>query len=343
MTTLYVTHPRYTEHHLAGHPEHAGRVQAVWQRLEQSGLAARLQHQEATSAADALLLAVHSPTYLDLLARTHGQNMHLDLDTYVGPTSYEIARLSAGGMVDAVGAVLSGTADNAMAITRPPGHHAVPERAMGFCLLSNVAIAARYAQQAFKLERILIVDYDVHHGNGTEAVFLEDHSVYFISMHQAGIYPGTGGIGSIGSGAGKGFTLNIPLIAGNGDGNYAAVFEQIVWTAAERFQPQLILVSAGHDAHWADPLAGMRLTLKGYAHLARECMLMAQEFCDGRIVFAMEGGYDLDALGWGWCNIAHALLGDPDVHDPLGAPPGNAAEPNIAPLIDHVQKLHRLS
>lgn len=342
MTTVYVTHPRCTEHDLSGHPEHAGRMRAVWQRLDETGLAARLKQQQATLISDDMILAVHTPAYLNLLARTSGQTMHLDLDTYVGPTSYEIARLSAGGVVDAVCAVMSGEAHNGFAITRPPGHHALPDRAMGFCLLSNVAIAVRQAQKAFGVQRILIVDYDVHHGNGTEAAFYEDDAVFFISTHQAGIYPGTGGIGSIGSGAGRGSTLNIPLIAGNSDANFAAIFEQIVWPAAQRFQPELILVSAGHDAHWADPLAGMRLSLKGYAHLARECVLMAKELCGGRIVFVMEGGYDLDVLGWGWCNIAHALLGDPDTHDPVGAPPGSAAEPNIALLIDHLQKMHNL-
>lgn len=342
MTTLYVTHPRYIEHTLPGHPEHAGRIEAVWEGLETTGLAARMTQQPATEVTDELLRSVHQPAHLDLLARTSGQRMYLDSDTYLGPTSYEIARLSAGGAVDVVRAVMSSGAANGLAVTRPPGHHAEPGRAMGFCLLSNIAIAARYAQQAHGLERILIVDYDVHHGNGTEAVFYDDNTVFFISLHQSGIFPGTGAVGHTGSGVGKGYTLNVPLVGGNGDSNYAALFEQVVWKAAQQFQPQLILVSAGHDAHWRDPLASMRLTLKGYAHLAAECILMAKELCDGKIVFVMEGGYDLDVLGDGWCNIARLLLGDREMVDPIGEPPGNPAEPNIAPLIEHLQQLHGL-
>lgn len=342
MTTCYVTHPRYTEHNLPGHPEHAGRIEAVWQHLETTGLAARLMQRTATEVSLDVLRTVHKQAYLDQLARTSGQAQHLDLDTYVGPTSYEVARLSAGGVVDAVHAVLSGTADNALAITRPPGHHAVPGRAMGFCLLSNIAAAARYAQQAHELTRIMIVDYDVHHGNGTQAVFFDDNTVFFLSVHQSMIFPMSGDVAEIGAGPGEGCTLNIPLVAGSSDSNYAALFEQIVWPAAERFRPDLLLVSVGHDAHWADPLANMRLSLKGYAHLARECLSMARQLCGGRIVFVMEGGYDLEVLGAGWANIARILLGDTAVDDPLGQPPAGRTEPNIQPLIDYIQTLHGL-
>jgi acetoin utilization deacetylase AcuC-like enzyme len=237
--------------------------------------------------------------------------------------------------------VLSGKADNALAAVRPPGHHAMPSHAMGFCIFGNVAIGARYAQKVYGIERVMIVDYDVHHGNGTEAMFYDDPSVLFVSTHQYPFYPGTGALNDIGTGAGKGYTVNIPLSAGHGDNNYAQVFEKVVWKVAARFQPQLILVSAGFDAHFSDPLAQMRLSLTGYAHLTRELLAMAKQFCGGKIAFVMEGGYNLQALSSGVLNIAHALLGNPDVSDPMGL--DKKPEPDITPLITSLQKLHGLT
>lgn len=289
------------------------------------------------------VLSVHTADYLDLLRRISavGRTVHLDPDTYAGPDALTIARLSAGGVVGAVEAVLAGTADNGLAAVRPPGHHAMPDHGMGFCLLGNVAIAARHAQLHHGIERVLIVDYDVHHGNGTEAMFYDDASVLYVSTHQHPFYPGTGAATDIGADRGEGYTVNIPLPAGSGDATYAAVFEQIIWRVAERFGPELILVSVGFDAYWADPLAGMRLTLNGYSHLAGEVVRMAQRFCDGKVVFALEGGYDLDALRYGVCNVARVLLGDPP-SDPLGPPPGLRSEPDIAALLAQLTRLHRL-
>lgn len=345
MTTIYVTHPRYPEHDLPGHPEHAGRIRAVWRCLEEAGLTARMRSVEPELAPFDLIQTVHTPGYLELLNRTAGQSriVRLDADTYTTPTSYEVARLSAGGVIRAVSSVLRGEAANGIAAVRPPGHHAMPDRAMGFCLLGNIAIAARYAQRTHNVKRILIVDYDVHHGNGTEAMFYDDNTVLFVSTHQTPLYPGTGALTDIGVGDGVGYNVNIPLAAGNGDASYAAVFERVIWPLAERFQPELILVSAGFDAHWTDPLAGMQLTLKGYAHISRELVMMAQQLCGGKIVFVMEGGYDLDALSLGWRNIAHALLGDDDIIDPLGAPPSGRSEPDIAPLIERLERIHKLA
>lgn len=344
MTTAFITHTRYLEHDLPGHPEHAGRLRAVWQKLEETGLRARMQGFEATLASQEQLALVHTPTYVELVESTamYERLMRLDADTYVTPTSAEVARLSAGGVVDAVTKVVRGEADNALAAVRPPGHHAMPDRAMGFCIYNNVAVAARYAQRELGVGRVLIVDYDVHHGNGTEAMFYDDPSVYFISLHQWPLYPGTGALPDVGRGAGRGANLNVPIPPGHGDSSYAALFEQVVWPAAVRFQPDLILVSVGHDAHWSDPLAGMRLTLHGYAHLAREMARMAQDLCGGKVVFVMEGGYDLDALANGIANVAHVLLGDDDIEDPMGRAPGALPEPDIAPLIAQVQRLHSL-
>ncbi len=346
MTTVYTTHPRYPEHDLPGHPEHAGRIHAVWRQLEEAGLTERMRTLEVQPAEKDLLLSVHTAQYLDILAwiqETQHHTVHLDADTYASPTSYEIARLAAGGVVGAVNEVLSGRANNGLAVVRPPGHHAMPNHGMGFCLLGNIAIGARYAQRAHHVKRVMIVDYDVHHGNGTEAMFYDDHTVLFISTHQSPFYPGTGAISDIGEGRGRGYTINIPLGAGNGDASYAQLYEHVVWPAARRFQPEFILVSAGFDAHWTDPLAQMRLSLTGYAHLTRELLKIADELCGSKIVFVMEGGYHLDALSHGVRNIAHALLGDQEISDPLGSPRDQRKEPDVESLIEQLRTIHNLS
>lgn len=343
MTTIYTTHPRCIEHDQPTHPEHAGRIRAVWQRLNESGLSARMHAVEPQPVPTDLILTVHTPDYLELLQRVSAQprQMQLDADTYAGANSLEIARLSAGGAVAAVDAVLGGQAANGLAALRPPGHHAMPDHGMGFCLLGNIGIAARYAQREYGLERVLIVDYDVHHGNGTEAMFYNDPSVLFISLHQFPLYPGTGAVTDIGAGRGTGYNINIALPPNSGDGNYLNVFESIVGQAAERYAPQLILVSAGFDAHWADPLAGMRVTLPGYATMTSELIRMAERLCGGKIVFVLEGGYNLDALGYGVSNIARLLLGDAPT-DPLGPSPSRRPEPDIRALVSLLKQLHHL-
>jgi acetoin utilization deacetylase AcuC-like enzyme len=211
---------------------------------------------------------------------------------------------------------------------------------MGFCLLNNIAIAARHAQRAHGIAQVLIVDFDVHHGNGTQDALYDDPSIMFISTHQSPLYPGTGMIGETGYGAGTGYTLNIPLPPGVGDSGYTTVFDHIVLPAARCFDPQLILVSAGFDAHWADPLANMRLSLAGFSALTRSLITLAQELCAGRIVFVLEGGYNLQVLSHGWANIARALLGQPDGDDPIGAASGH--EPALTALLDRVRHVHKL-
>ncbi|MGE5694500.1 MAG: histone deacetylase [Candidatus Sericytochromatia bacterium] len=343
MSTVYATHPRYAEHDYPGHPENAQRIRAVWRGLDESGLTARMRPLDPQAVDTELVLAVHSPDYLDLLRRvsTTARTTFLDADTYAGPDALGIALLSAGAAVGAVGEVLSGHADNGLAAIRPPGHHAMPSRAMGFCLLGNAAIAARYAQRQFGIERVLIFDYDVHHGNGTEAMFYTDPTVLYVSTHQYPFYPMTGAATDVGSGAGEGYTINIPLPAGSGDINYSYVFRQIVWPAAERFRPEFILVSLGFDAYWDDPLAGMRLTLSGYSRLTAEVVRMADQFCGGRVVFLLEGGYHLDALRYGIGNVARVLLNDSPT-DPLGALADNRPDPDIDDLVARVQQLHQL-
>jgi acetoin utilization deacetylase AcuC-like enzyme len=350
MTTLYVTHPRLPEHDLASHPEHAGRIRAVWRALDESGLTTRMNAQTATAVSDEAILAVHTPQLLDLLRKTAtlGYTVRLDPDTYCTPTSYELARFAAGGVTMAVDAIMDGSAQNALVAIRPPGHHAESGVPMGFCLLNNIAIGARYAQRQHGLQRVLIVDYDVHHGNGTEAIFYDDPSVYFVSIHQganaagAPFYPGTGSVEDTGAGSGEGATLNIPLPPGHGDASYSAFFEQVIAPAARRFRPELILVSAGFDAHWADPLAGEMLSLTGYAHISQIMIDLAAELCNGRIAFVMEGGYNLDALSGGIANIARLLLGDSAIVDAMGAPEAHLVTGDPTALIARLRTLHRL-
>lgn len=345
MTTAYITHPRYVEHEMTNyeHPEHPGRIEAVWDVFKAAGLLDRLLLKTPIVATNDVLLRVHDQHHLDILKFISGQDRMVTLgsgDTYALPISEEIARLSAGGCIQAVEAVLDNEADNALAAVRPPGHHATPTTPMGFCLLSNIAIAARHAQAKYDIERVLIVDFDVHHGNGTQDVFYEDNSVLFISTHQHPFYPGTGKLKETGKSEGKGATLNVPLSAGHSDTNYKTIFEHIIWPAAKRFKPELILVSAGFDAHFIDPLAMMGLSLVGYAHLSRELIRMAAELCGGKIVFIMEGGYDLPALSHGMRNVAHALLGEDEISDPYGL--NTAKEPDVQPTIAQVQCLHNL-
>ncbi|HRE48751.1 MAG TPA: histone deacetylase [Aggregatilineales bacterium] len=342
MTTAYLTDTRYDAHTLPGHPECAERLQAIRARIAEHGRDTQMKAFSPEPISDAQILTVHTEDYLETVLKwgvTRGGIM-LGSDTYLLPHSLELARLSAGAALRGVDAILSGEAHNGYAAARPPGHHAVPDMAMGFCLLANISLAARHAQAVYGLKRVLIVDYDVHHGNGTQAIFYDDPSVLFLSTHQSPWYPGTGGINETGEGAGAGQTINIPLPAGVGDQGFRMIYEEIVWGAARRFQPELILVSAGFDAHWRDPLGGLKLTVNGYAHLSRELIRMADELCGGRILFVQEGGYNLEALSFCALAVVEALLGLPLGVDPLGAEAKN--DPDIRPLLTRVKAVHGL-
>lgn len=344
MTTIYVTDEQFRLHKMQGyqHPEHPGRIESVWKVFDEAKLTNRLLLKAPIRADDTMLLRVHDQNHLNSLTWISEQPKMVmyDSDTYALPQSPEIARYASGGVVAAVDAIMTDEADNGLAAVRPPGHHATPSRAMGFCLISNIAVAARYAQATYDINKVMIVDFDVHHGNGTQDVFYADDSVLFLSTHQYPYYPGTGAITEVGAGRAAGTTINIPLGAGYGDASYARIFEDVVWSAARRFQPELILVSAGFDAHFVDPLASMRLSLHGYTHLCRELKAMAEELCGGKIVFVMEGGYDLKAISHGMRNIAHVLLGEDEISDPYG----NDAfdEPEVADIIERVQSIHDL-
>jgi acetoin utilization deacetylase AcuC-like enzyme len=263
---------------------------------------------DARKATRAQIEAVHDAAHFESIASTAGMHaLSLDPDTYTSQASFETALLAAGGCIAMVDAVLEGTVRNGIALVRPPGHHAERNRAMGFCLFNNIAVAAAHARHQ-GLNRVLIVDWDVHHGNGTQAIFEEDPSVFFISLHQYPLYPGTGAATEMGTGAGRGFTLNIPMRAGCGDEEYGAQFRERVMPAAKSFAPELVLISAGFDAHAKDPLGGMRVTEEGFADMARQLLSLARESCEGKIVAVLEGGYNLEALRSSVRAVAQELI-----------------------------------
>ena len=342
MSTAYVYDPIYLEHNAPpGHPENKERLVRAIGLLESRGVLERLVAVKATPVSMERLTRNHSRSYIDIVRQVAERGGdHLDLDTYLSPRSYEAALMAAGGLVNAVEAVLEGEVDNAFALVRPPGHHAVESRGMGFCLFNNVAVATRYALEERGLERVLIVDFDVHHGNGTQDAFYDESCVLYLSTHQYPHYPGTGHWREIGRGEGEGYTANVPLPGGVGDEGYERIFDEFLHPLAERYRPQLILVSAGYDAHWADPLAGMLLSITGYAHLARTLKSMADELCEGRLVFTLEGGYQLEVLSYAVLNTFHVLLGDEEIEDPLG--PAPRSERGVSDLIDQLKALHRL-
>lgn len=345
--TAYFTHSEYTQHTLNGHPEHAGRIKAIWDAMEKSGILPDLQIHTPVKATVEQLTRIHDPRYVahvekaaQIAEAEPDRAVLLDPDTYVLPISYDVGRLSAGGVIGAVDAVLTGQADNALAGVRPPGHHATPVRGMGFCLFSNIAVGARHAQTYDGIERVMIVDYDVHHGNGTQDCFYDDPSVLMVSSHQYPFYPGTGALNDIGEGAGLGTTLNMPLRVGTGPKGFAKLYDHVLWPMARRYKPDLIMVSAGFDAHWVDPLAGLHLDLDGYVLLTRQLIHMAEELCGSKIVFVLEGGYDLDALSNGFLNVAYALQGRDEISDPLGAL--DMDETDVSELVEKLRKLHNL-
>ncbi len=296
--TGILRHRRFLDHTMGSyHPENSQRLRVLYEMvdsLDPEGGFVELQARRATREE---LLAVHEAGYLDRLAASSGRSStYLDPDTMACAHSWDAALMAAGGLCEAARAVCSGVVRNAFALVRPPGHHAEWDHAMGFCLLNNVAVAARYAQSALGLERILIVDWDLHHGNGTQHIFEQDPSVLYFSTHQYPYYPGTGGFNEIGRGRGKGFTVNVPLPPGCRDEEYAAVFQDILRPVALSFRPELILVSAGMDTHAADPLGGMALTEEGFACMTRILIGIAEDCCSGRLLLSLEGGYDLEGL-----------------------------------------------
>jgi len=344
MSVAIVTSPEYLKHDFPDHPENAQRLRAIESALDSPALGLRefLVPLDPRPATPEQIGAVHDPAYIESLRRAMARAPgYVDsAPTYIVPASFEVACLSAGGAVRAVDAVLAGEALAAFALVRPPGHHAERDQPMGFCLFNNVAVAARHALQQTGIERVLIVDFDVHHGNGTQDIFYADPAVLFISSHQEGIYPGTGALDETGAGAGQGYNINLPLPDGAGDDAFERLSAEVIEPAAARFKPNLVLASAGFDAHWLDPLAGLQLTLKGYARLTRSLAQIAQNACAGRLVLTLEGGYHLAALAGGVVTVLRTLLGETGLPDHLGQPP--RPEPDVRAMIARAKAIHGL-
>jgi acetoin utilization deacetylase AcuC-like enzyme len=319
--------PVFREHDAgAEHPERPERLDALRTGLEERGLLHRLRPLPPRPASTKELLRVHTEDHVSFVASTKGRMVRIDADTQASPRSFEAALLAAGAVVDAVDRVLDGEIDRAFCAVRPPGHHAEADRAMGFCLFNNVAVAAAQAL-ARDLRRVAIVDFDVHHGNGTQAIFYEDPRVLYVSSHQYPFYPGTGSLEETGEGRGRGFTVNLPLPAGCGDREYAQLYRQVVEPVLKAFDPELVLVSAGFDPHRDDPLAGMQLTERGFAELAQVCLEGAKGAGRSRAVFALEGGYDLQGIARSAADVVGLLLGE--AHEPITEP----GRPRLEPLL----------
>ena len=294
-----IVHDQRYADHCAGpdHPECSERQTVLNDMLVEDDLRGKFQDIRPRPAEKEELLRVHSAKYIRCLEDTQGKACtYLGPDTQASQFSYDAALLAAGGLCRAIELVQAGQLNNAFAMVRPPGHHAERSKARGFCLYNNVAIGVRFAQSKLGLDRILVVDWDLHHGNGTQHCFEDDPSVLFFSIHQSASYPGSGKFSEIGRGRGKGRTVNIPLRAGCGDGEYVALFEKILRPMALEFAPELILVSAGFDIHRDDPLGGMRVTPQGFAGLSRSVLNTADRCCGGKVVMTLEGGYDLQGL-----------------------------------------------
>src|SRR5947209_8768394 len=357
MTTALIYDPIFLDHITPrNHPERPERVQAAMQVLEALNWLERdgLVVMPPREASVDEFAAVHDRAYIQRvkaaaeevsLEEQHGgrNTRFFATDTYVSSQSYAAAIKAAGAPLTAIDAIMDGQIDNAYCLVRPPGHHALPDEAMGFCLFNNVAVAARYAIDHYGIERVMIIDYDVHHGNGTQDIFYEDPRVLYFSTHQAPFYPGTGHSHERGEGAGLGTTINVPLPAKTSFETFEAVFRQVMSPAADRYNPQLILVSAGFDAHWDDPLGDMYLSTAGFLRLTQIIIDLANLLCDGRLVMVQEGGYSLDAMGACVATCVNALLGDDAAVDSLGPAPTPAFRINTDVLIAELRRIHKLT
>ncbi len=308
MTTLFLCHPAALNHQTPlGHPERADRIRAVERVLEQERFAALVREQAPLGDVEAIARA-HPRFYVDTLRDSAPREgvMRIDEDTIMSPGTYEAALRGAGGAVQAVDEVMTGVVANAFVAMRPPGHHAERTRAMGFCFFNNAAIAARHAQTRYGAERVAIFDWDVHHGNGTQDIFWSDASVLYCSTHEAPLYPGTGAVSETGD---HGTIVNAPLNAGDGSEAFREALEAVVLPRMEAFGPDLIVISAGFDAHWRDPLASLNLMESDFAWATQKLMAIADRRCGGRIVSLLEGGYDLEGLSKSVAFHLDALMG----------------------------------
>lgn len=307
---LLLSDPRFFQHRSSAyHPERPERLDAAQAAIERARSGHGLQFAPiAPRAATAEELSrVHDARFVKWMQTLRGEDGYIDADTFVGPESISIAELAAGGTVAMVDALIDGPVKRGVALVRPPGHHARPDQAMGFCLFNNVAVAAA-AARARGLERIAIVDWDVHHGNGTQEMFYDDPHVLYVSTHQFPFYPGTGAVREVGEGEGMGYTINVPLTAGGGDAIYRGAFERVILPALDEYKPELMIISAGFDASARDPLAEMTLSADAFGWMARGLRAVADKHGQGRVLLALEGGYDLVALEAGLLSATRGMI-----------------------------------
>ncbi len=334
METGLVLDERYTEHDTGqGHPERPQRIEVLLSSIGQAPGLRRLEPRLATAEEITL---IHEGGHFESVAGTRGvARSAFDADTPVSAASFDTACLAAGGLLNLIDEVMAGRVRNGFAMVRPPGHHAERDRAMGFCLFNNIAVGAAYLRQRHGLERVLVMDWDVHHGNGTQHSFYRDPGVLFLSTHRYPFYPGTGALDEVGSGEGVGYTVNIPLPGGFGDADYEAAFEAVVAPIAEEYAPQFVLISAGFDPHARDPLGGMAVTEAGFARMARTLLGVAERCAGGRCVAVLEGGYDLEAIRNSSAAVLSQLMG---ATTPI---PEAVGESRAAPVIEAVRRVQR--
>ncbi|KPL05131.1 MAG: hypothetical protein AMJ73_02255 [candidate division Zixibacteria bacterium SM1_73] len=300
LPTGFIYHSDYLKHNAEQiHPENKERLSKLVEHLEKNGFLSKLKKVEPYIPSIKWLEKVHTPEYVRKIEEVcrNGGAM-LDPDTPVGPESYQIALLAVGGVMAAVDAVMNKEVKNAFCALRPPGHHAEKDKAMGFCIFNNVAVASRYVQNKYRMKKVLIIDWDVHHGNGTQNIFWTDPSVFYVSVHQFPFYPGSGSENEVGEGEGNGFTFNLPMFAGSGDVEYVEAFENIIYPSAVKFDPDFVFISAGFDAHENDPLAQINLTEEGYKRMTEVVTRLADRCCDNRLVSVLEGGYNSHSLAF---------------------------------------------
>ena len=335
--------PIYLEHDTGDHVENSQRLVAAVSYLKETGIEAKLTCLPVRPASLEELEMIHTPEYISYVkSKAEKGGGWLDPDTVMSPKSYETALYAAGGFMVAVEAVMKGEVDSAFALVRPPGHHALRDRAKGFCIFNNMAIAAKFALSKFSLNHVLIADFDVHHGNGTQEAFYADPKVLYFSTHQYPFYPGTGWMDETGTGEGEGTTVNFPMAAGWGDEEYSRAFNEVLVPVARRFQPQLILVSAGFDAHWADYLAMMKASVKGFAQMVMILKRLAAELCQGRLVFTLEGGYNLQVVASSVKAVFDVLLGNSELDDPLGKAPAARRTEGFDEHIEAIKRIHHI-
>jgi acetoin utilization deacetylase AcuC-like enzyme len=339
--TGVVKHPLYLEHKTGIlQPENPYRLQIIYDMLETNDFSGSLLNIEPRFATLEEVLLVHDPHYVDrVLDSAEKTQIRFDPDTVTSPKTYKVALLAAGGVMEAIRAVFAGDVGNAFALIRPPGHHALRDRAMGFCIFNNLAIGATYGIQKHHLQRVLILDWDLHHGNGIQSIFYDDPRVLYFSLHRHPFFPWTGGVEEVGAGKGEGYTVNVPLEPGYADPDYGNFLRHLLFPIARRYRPEVILVAAGFDIHHNDPLQSMNVTQEGFARMTQLLMEISSELCEGRLVLALEGGYNSEALQHSVTTVLWELTGQSVIDSESMRQVEDAQYPRVAETVGLVQKV----